>query len=141
MLVQLGEEVPEDGVAVDLVGFTHEMPSGEIAVPGEIISESGGGEYLGRDPVRVQQLRDVDQIPDDLGASYMVSGTAQGMEGIVPVEPVEIVSDRASPADPGFDIWQGELELRTDVVPRQVDVRHAALKDELRGRNILFEIE
>jgi len=50
-------------------------------------------------------------------------------------------ADRAASAHVAFHLGQRQAQLRTDVIARQVHMRHATVQQELTGRQILLQVE
>ena len=136
MSVELGEQVAEDLVALHPVRLRHPSVDG---LPGVAIGDPGPLGLEGRAPTQ------------DRGASAiaMMSQMTQlrptrstvGVDGVVDVDLVEEIAERALPLHPAFAVGQREAEHLGDVVARLIEERHARLEQHVGGVAVLHEVE
>ncbi len=130
---QFFEYVGKDGVAVELRGYAHEMPTGGMA-PGELISEYGAVYQLGCDPVGVDEIRGGGEVPDFFCPCVVVFVIAANGFG-------EEVAYGAFARYMGFEFGQGGEEMRGDIAAGDLDEGYAAVKDDARGEDVLSQVK
>src|SRR5690606_5450372 len=130
---ELGKQVPEDRIALDVNRAANEMARG-VEAPRALVGHDRAVHKVRRHPVRIEQVADGCDVPYHLRPR-------EGIVGILTNDPCQVRADRAAGPDIPVQLGDRRQQMARNAHARNMHQRYAAVEQNPGARNVLVKVE